>query len=174
MADAYGMITLAKSEDCIFELVKMRDLLNEYEWDNSGAKWACSNSDALYIEGYCFGQPQYPTAIPKEVQFYCLFAGNGSFINRRPDDMSEDDWDNLAGVDSIPIELNKLAASVCPLIHSGWIEIACVANEKARYVYFESLRIYSDGRVNRRRISSGPMIVPEEIFEEYVPEKIAS
>lgn len=174
MADAYGMITFAKSEDCIFDLVKMKDLLNEYEWDNSGAKWVCSNSGTLYIDGYYFDRPQYPTAIPKEVQFYCLFAENGSFINRRPDDMSEDDWDNLAGRESIPIPLNKLTARTCSLIQSGWIEIACVGNEKGRYVYFESLRIYADGTASRKRINSGPMTVPEEIFEEYVPEKIAA
>ena len=174
MADAYGMLTFAKSDDCIFDAEKMKDVLNQFEWDNSGARWINSDNNDLYISNYGFDRPQYPTAIPKGVAEYVLFSADGKFIRRNPDEMSEDDWGNLAGSEDVPISLDRLSSMLSPLLQSGWIEIACVANEKARYVYFESLRIYADGRVSLKNICSGPFTAQIDVAEEYSPQEIAA
>ena len=178
MADAYGTVTFSKSNDCVVDLEGLQKLLNQYEWDNSGAKWDCIESGLLYLGNYAFHLPQYPTAIPKEVQAYELFngeyEGNNRFIQKPIEQMTEEDWDLVAGSIEVPIPLGKLSDLISPLMKSGWIEIACVANEKSRYVYFESLKIFFDGRASRKSVKSGPYVGSEEEFFEYAPEKIAA
>ena len=58
----------------------------------------------------------------------------------------------------IEYSLKTLSQRISPHIYSGWIEIACVANEKNWYVYFQSLRIYSDGRTAKFFKCSGQII----------------
>lgn len=173
MADAYGMITFKKSEDCLVDIHGLKDILNQFEWDNSGAKWACSDSGSLYIEEYFFHQPQFPTAIPKEVAFYQMFDkvidGYPTFYQKVPELMTEADWNVMAGDVDRPIPLQKLSELICPFLKLGWIEISCVANEKARYVYFEQLRIHSDSRAYSKRNCSGPCVETEEVEAEYCP-----
>lgn len=173
MADAYGMSTFKKSENAVVDLVGLQTLLNQYEWDNSGAKWGIGDSGLLYIKDYAFDRPQYPTAIPKEVEFYEMFDkevdGFNTFYQKSPELMTDADWDNLAGIKFRPIDLQKLSEQVMPFLKFGWIEIACVANEKVRYVYFELSRINADGSAYSRRNCSGPCVETEEVCVEYCP-----
>ena len=173
MADAYGMVTFSKSDDCNFDSEKLKKCLNQFEWDNTGAKWCISNSGNLYLDEYGFDRPQYPTAIPKEVQMYELFDrridGKVFFNQKSPEQMAEDDWDLVAGSIDAPIPLERLSGILSSLLKSGWIEIACVANEKSRYVYFEVLRIYADGRAYSKNHISGPFVKHVSSFEEYFP-----
>ena len=173
MADAYGMVTFSKSDDCNLDSEKLKECLNQFEWDNSGAKWSISSSGNLYLDGYGFDRPQYPKAIPREVKAFEIFGkeidGENTFYQKSPEEMTEDDWDNMAGSVDELISLEKLSGFISPLIESGWIEVACVANEKSRYVYFELFRIYSDGRAYLTSIRSGRYTEQEDLFEEYFP-----
>ena len=173
MADAYGMITFKKSEDVVVDLVGLQTQLNQYDWDNSGAKWGISGSGLLYVKDYAFDRPQYPTVIPKEVEFYDMFDkevdGFNTFYQKSPELMTDADWDELAGMEFRPIELQKLSELVKSFLKFGWIEIACVANEREHYVYFELLRIHADGSSYSRRNCSGPYVETEEVLLEYCP-----
>lgn len=174
MADAYGMITFSKSNDCIADLKGLKDLLNEYEWDNSGAKWVYSEQHSLlYIDGFAFDRPQYPTAIPKEITSYEFGLSEGKLISKSPDKMSGDDWNKYCGFIDAPIPLDRLSKLISPFIDLGWIELACVANEKARYVYFECLRIYANGRITCKHCKSGAYSGSEEVNESYCPESVS-
>ena len=175
MADAYGMVTLSKSDDCFFDSEKLKECLNQFEWDNSGAKWSISTLGNLYLDEYYFDRPQYPTAFPKEVNLFEMFDAEVSGLNasytKTPEEMTEEDWDRLEGTIEIPISLQKLSSLISPIIDSGWIEVACVGNEKTRYVYFELFRIYADGRAYLKAVTSGPFTDLRDSFEEYLPNK---
>lgn len=168
MADAYGMITFVKSTDGVFNPQKMKGILNTFNWDNSGAHWGC-DGDLLFIDNYGFDLPQYPNAIPLKANSYVISTEDGESISKDPSEMTSDDWDNIIAEQLDPMPLRELSEAISPLLESGWIEIACVANEKARYVYFESMRVYADGRVFSRYSRSGPGTEPRNDFEEYVP-----
>jgi len=176
MADAYGMVTFSKSDDCNLDSENLKECLNQFEWDNSGARWCISNSGNIYLDEYSFDRPQYPTAIPKEIQAYELgdkkFEGEFIFYQKSAGEMTEDDWDLVVGSNYVPISLQRLSDLISPIIKSGWIEIACVGNEKARYVYFEVLRIYADGRAYTKNHISGPFVKEVGSHEECYPYKV--
>ena len=142
MADAYGMLTFGKSTDCKFDGLNMQKVLNEFEWDNSGVKWEFDKeSKCLWIgrESF-FGQPQYPTVYPRFTTLYWLKGDDGELRQVNAVDMTEEDFDDVYDSEDEICSLESLSEAISPFIKAGWIEIACTANEKARYVYFESFR----------------------------------
>ncbi|MBU3587873.1 hypothetical protein ICN30_08510 [Polynucleobacter sp. 31A-FELB] len=175
MADAYGMLTFDKSTDCEFDGLKLEKLINEFEWDNSGIRWKFDEeSGYLWIERESFfGQPQYPTVYPRFTSLYRVEGDDGELRDVSPVDMREEDFEHICDGEDEICDLESLSKAFSPLIKNGWIEIACTANEKARYVYFESLRIYADGKALRRSIYSGPMTSPVDNFEEFSPQEMA-
>ena len=87
-------------------------------WSADETKWLLHERDLdLFVDS---STPMYPVAVP-------LIEDEDKFPH-------------------IEYSLKTLSQRISPHIYSGWIEIACVANEKNWYVYFQSLRIYSDGR----------------------------
>ena len=175
MADAYGMLTFDKSKDCEFDGMEMVKLLNGFEWDSSGMKWKFDEeSGYLWIERESFfGQPQYPTVYPRFTSLYWVEGEDGELRDVIAADMEKEDFEHICESEDEICDLESLSKAISPLIKKGWIEIACTANEKARYVYFESLRIHADGKAFRRSIYSGPMTSPVDNFEEFSPQEMA-
>ena len=118
MADTYGTITFTKSQDCTFNPSSLIKELNCFNWSADETKWLLHERDLdLFVDS---STPMYPVAVP-------LIEDEDKFPH-------------------IEYSLKTLSQRISPHIYSGWIEIACVANEKNWYVYFQSLRIYSGGR----------------------------
>jgi hypothetical protein len=123
----------------------------------------------LYIDNYGFDRPQYPVAVPKEVVAYNICVNPSEWIKKSPDELTDEEWLNADDPIYCSVSLKTFSEEVSPLLNSGWIEIACVANEKLRYVYFELLRIYADGRVLSKFHESGPCCAPLEKLDSYSP-----
>lgn len=170
MADAYGVFTFSKSEDCVVDLDGLSKALNGYEWDNSGAKWIYSKSyPFLRLDDQNFFSPQYPVAIPEEVVSYSVCIKPGEWMKKSPNELTDEDWSNAYPSTYATVPLKTLSNVLSPFLDSGWIEIACVANEKLRYVYFQLLRIYADGRALSKYLKSGPSCEPVELLDSYCP-----
>jgi len=130
MADTYGTITFTKSKDCTFNPSSLIKELNCFNWSADETKWLLHERDLdLFVDS---STPMYPVAVP-------LIEDEDKFPH-------------------IEYSLKTLSQRISPHIYSGWIEIACVANEKNWYVYFQSLRIYSDGRTAKFFKCSGQII----------------
>jgi len=130
MADTYGTITFTKSKDCTFNPSLLIKELNCFNWSADEIKWLLHERDLdLFVDS---STPMYPVAVP-------LIEDEDKFPH-------------------IEYSLKTLSQRISPHIYSGWIEIACVANEKNWYVYFQSLRIYSDGRTAKFFKCSGQII----------------
>jgi hypothetical protein len=168
MADAYGVVTFTRSEDCQMDIEGLRGILNQFSWDTSGAKWEITESESLCLDTYV---AQYPTAIPAELKDYVSLRERGAFYEILRERIARKNWDNEVGEIEVPTALEILTQIICPLMQSGYIEIACVANEKMRYVYFESLHISADRNANWRRNCSGPWVQPTSQFEELIDQK---
>jgi hypothetical protein len=168
MADTCGVITFSKSKDCVFNAEALKDLLNTYEWDYSGSKWDCEDNE-IFLDGYSFETSSYPSAVPEIVHSYVVYSEDGEEVSKDPSEMDSDDWDRVVDTDQAPRSLRDLSEAISPLLESGWIEFACVANYKWKYVYFESMRVHADGKVLIRYSRSGQGTEPRHDVEEYIP-----
>ena len=168
MSDAYGTITFNKSEDCTFDGALLVQELNSFNWSNDGAKWLVNEPDEyLYLDTK---NPQYPVAIPEFDEFIHVRNNDGTWTTYNSSKFDDDIFENMFSTTSAPYSLNELSLRLSPHIKNGWVEIACCANEKARYVYFQSLRICSNGTAMKRNFWSGPCIDPIDENESYEPE----
>jgi hypothetical protein len=170
MADAYGMITFRASVDCDYVREELVNKLNDYRWDNSGACWKYSESlDLLYIDEYEFHVPQYPTVFVEKDVFW-VSSGFGDELIPIDECNFSGKMDEVCDSTCEPIPLADVALHVSTCIKSGWIEIACAANEKGNYVYFESLKIHAGGITQRIRNISGPRTELQSTAEEFRPD----
>ncbi len=170
MADAYGGITLSTSDDSVIDANLLVELLNEFSWTNANGEWITNQMDGkdAFWHRDDFNT-QYPSLFPTECTAIILQNDDGT-LKRIPyaeatDEDLEDYWD----MEDEYISLEVLSKHFSKAISKGWFEIACTANEKNRYVYFHSLRIYADGKAIRKQIESGcclPTLTDEtEVFE---------
>ena len=167
MSDAYGTITFKKSDDSSFDSALLSKELNSFNWSTDGARWLVDKeSESLYLNS---SKPQYPLAIPEFEEFIHVRNSDGSWTRFEASEINEDDLVDIYGVTFSPYPLKTLSQRISPLIKEGWIEIACVANEKARYAYFQLLRICSDGRAKKINTWSGPTIDSINEHESYNP-----
>lgn len=169
MADAYGGISLSTSKDSVIDAEQLVDLLNQHSWTNANGEWIkneINGKDTFWhIDDF---NTQYPTVFP--TKFILLMKEEDESIRRiHEDDATDEDHDRCWDLDTEIISLSTLSKNLSKAIKKGWFEIACSANEKNRYVYFQSLRIYSNGRAIRKQLMSGCCIkdpIDEtEIFE---------
>ena len=169
MADAYGKLIFSCSKDAKFNSEKLVDTLNKFVWENSDGKWI-SEGDDIYYEGNTI---QYPTVYPLYSKFLIRLI-NGVETKIYPSELTEEnkefEYDNE--VEFVPLE--DLRNAIVGHIKNGWIEIACIANEKVRYIYLEELRIYSDGRAYRKKSFIGNNNAYSNYRdEEFLPNKLA-
>lgn len=111
---------------------------------------------------------QYPTVfVQQDFVIFCTNQETGESYEKTLGEMMEEDWDNWESEKMIQFALEDLRSQFTPYLKKGWIEIACCANEKCRYVMFESLRIHASGDPERMRAISGPC-VDSSTFRESV------
>lgn len=155
MADAYGGITLSTSDDSVIDANLLIEILNKFQWTNANGEWI-TNKMAGKDTFWHFDDfnTQYPTVFP--TKFILLIKDEDERIRRvYEDEATDEDLDRCWDMDSEIIALSTLSKHFLTAIKKGWFEIACTANEKNRYVYFHSLRIYADGKAIRKKIESG-------------------
>lgn len=158
MSDAYGTITFSKSNDYIIDSSSLIQELNRFNWSNDGDNWVYSESnDTLEFDSF---RPQYPVAIPMFDEFIHVRNNDGTWTTYNASEADDSIIEQMISVTLAPYSLKELSCRLSPYIKNGWIEISCVANEKARYVYFQSMRIFSNGNAKKSNICSGPCIDP--------------
>ena len=168
MSDAYGAITFSKSNDCIIDSLMLTQELNSFIWCNDDANWMYSEeNDALRITS---SRLQYPVAIPEFDEFLHVRNNDGTWTTYNASEADDSILDQMSSATSAPYSLEELSRRLSPHIKKGWVEIACCANEKGRYVYFQSLRICSNGTAIKRNVWSGPCVDPIDENESYEPE----
>jgi len=141
MSDAYGTIVLAKSDNCVIDQRNLLVELNGYAWGNHNTEWIFGDDDLPSMKSQCI---QYPTVFNLRKQFHPSLQEVHYFNENEVDFAEENDSDNYPS-------LKEIATVLSPHIHSGWIEIAAVANEKCCYVYFERLKVLPNFRGMRSR-----------------------
>ena len=162
MADAYGTLLLSHSDDAVFSKVKMIKELNKLRWDNWGGKWAIDSSNIIFYDAITV---QYPAVFPTQIKSVKLMI-DGEEKVLHPSEVTEEHEDFILDEEEEIIPLYLLRDSIKEFIKKGWIEIACVANEKQRYVYMQKMRIYSDGRAIRTNSWVGTANVYPNLQEE--------
>jgi hypothetical protein len=167
MSDAYGTLVFTKSNDFNGNISGLIDALNEWEWNTSNAKWILGeNSDGMDIvtDSDSFGRDiQYPTVFPQKL--LGVMVGNEDGEEVFVTDPTDDDFDMASDHIHTNVSLDELFKKLGAFLKSGSFEISCVANEKRRYVYFEKLKISSEGKVERSRCISGQSHSLENIVE---------
>ena len=136
MADAYGKLIFSCSKDAKFNGEKLVESLNKFTWENWGGQWI-TKSNNIYYDG---DTVQYPTVYPLYTKFWILLI-NGVETKIHPSELTEEQKEFLYDVESDSVPLQDLMDAVSGHIENGWIEIACIANEKVRYIYLEELPI---------------------------------
>jgi hypothetical protein len=164
MADAYGMIVFSKSEDCTFNSNELEQVLNQYRWEDCDGLW--DYDDTRKIFWYESDTVEYPTTNPTIVTSYLIETDQGETKQVLAKDMKNDDFENVVDEVTEEVSLKQIVQDSSKTLYSGWIELACVANEKSRYVYFDSLRIYANGKATSRLNRSGPMTTSLNFYEE--------
>lgn len=168
MSDAYGAIIFSKSNDCIIDGTMLADALNEFNWANEEAHWIYSEiNDSLQINSYHL---QYPVALPEFEEFVHVRDSNGIWTTYNASEVNHDALDLPTCSSYSPYSLKELSRRLSPHVKNGWIEISCNANEKSRYCYFQSLRVYSNGATKKRNIWTGARTEPIDENESYEPE----
>jgi len=169
MADAYGGISMATSKYCVVNAAALVKALNNLQWTDSGGEWITrkdrKKDDFWHTDSYA----QYPTARPERTIAVIVEQEDGELLQIPAEIATQDDWDNMYDSESSPVELKIFSEMFSPHIVKGWIEIACCANEKNRYVYFESLRIHANGTVESKSVVSGICSTPANIEESFKP-----
>lgn len=167
MADAYGTITFTKSSDCTHDSAALVNELNSFNWSNDGVSWILDEENSyIYVNSR---SPQYPVAIPEFEEFIHIKNEDETWTTLKASNVNEEEINQIYGFTTSPYPLATLSQRLSQHIKSGWIEISCVANEKTRYVYFQSLRIHSDGKTSKINNWSGPCIESINEQESYVP-----
>ena len=167
MADAYGVFTFTKSDECRINYSLLADAMNNFVWDTSGGKWIFDDKDnSIFRSDYC---SQYPTVFPtKYTVFHCYCDINNVDYKKSLAEMNNEDWNNVDESEEEDATLSDIRDATIPFLNSGWIEIAFCSNEKLRYVYFGKIRIHADGAAQRFSIISGPSVGSETQEENLV------
>jgi len=171
MADAYGGITLSTSDDSVINANSLVELLNEFSWTNANGEWITNmmnGKDAFWHRDDF--NTQYPSLFPSKCTAIILLNEDGSTKRIPYEEATEEEVDDYWDMEEECISLEELSKHFCKALNKGWFEIACTANEKNRYVYFHSLRIYANGKAVRKQIETGCCIsTPVDKTEEFIP-----
>jgi len=164
MADAWGVLTFAKSEDSEIDGKALTDALNQFNWDNWGGKW--EYDEESHLIWYSELTAQYPTVFPQiQSVIHCYSEAKNSVYTKTITEMTEEDWDNFDEAEYEDCSLEQIKSLLSKFVKIGWFEIACCSNEKQRYVNFGSLRIDANKSATRSYYCSGPLISCESITE---------
>lgn len=156
MADAYGGITLATSDDSVIDAELLVERLNEFNWTNANGEWITNkiNGKDTFWHRDDF-DTQYPSLFPSECIAIIQMNDDGTLKRIPYEEASDEDEADYWDMEEQPISLEALSEHFSKAVSKGWFEIACTANQKNRYVYFHSLRIYANGKAIRKQIQVG-------------------
>lgn len=174
MADAYGGITLSTSTDSKINADLLIELLNKFNWTADDGEWIKKESDGkdTFWHRDDFNT-QYPSLFPRKPISIILKEDDGSMKRIPYEEATDEDLYDYWDIEEEEISLEDLSKHFSKAMTKGWFEIACTANEKNRYVYFHSLRVYADGKAVRKQIDSGCCLTePVDKTEFYEPEEI--
>jgi hypothetical protein len=156
MADAYGGITLSTSNDCVVDAELLVELLNNFNWTNGYGDWITNQMDGKDTFWHCDDfNTQYPSLFPTEYTAIILKNDDGTLIRIPYEEATDENLRDYWDIEEEYVSLEALSKHFSKALSNGWFEVACTANEKNRYVYFQSLRIYADGKAIRKQIESG-------------------
>lgn len=171
MSDAYGGISLLTSKDSVIDADLLTKTLNSFSWTNNKGVWKSQkiNSEITFWHHVTLGT-QYPTAFPERIVKVKIYDESGKKKVIPFEDALEEHFDDDFELITEELSLKELSKLFTKTISSGWFEIACCANDKNSYLYYQSMRVYSDGKITTKSISSGTYVgVPMDETEEYIP-----
>ena len=150
MSDGYGGFEIWKSEDAEFDVQKICESLNKYEWDGFKGEWECVGSSVLQLE-YSEYRAQYPTVyVQIKSKLYCI-GDDGAEYEVLIEAATDKDHYNCVGYELEDVSIEKLLKDLSTNINTGWLEIRCSYNEKQRLSVCEELRIMAGGKGYRRK-----------------------
>ena len=161
MADAFGTLIFSCSKDATFDSELLVDYMNMYEWETGEGLWVLDGDD-IYYEGM---SPQYPTVYPLEIKSITLKIDN-VLTKITPSELTDDQEEFVVDREEQSVSLEEFRNTFARHITDGWIQIACIANEKKRYIYLEEMRIYFDGSATRKRKMIGSNKRYEDVDDE--------
>ncbi len=151
MADAFGMITLSKSDGCVANEAAIVDILNNYEWNCSGEPWELdASSGVIFINSRSL---EYPTLSPSKIDHYILDRGDGE-IEVKPEMVTFDDHDAICEVVMVDVDSDEIVNRISPLIRDGEIRMVCTYHLNARYTGFEELTIKTQCNGSFRKVQN--------------------
>ena len=172
MADAYGSVVVTW-KDCEPDKAAVAVILNQFVFNDA--------DDSSFDSNLKLAPGPEPLARP--LMSGAMFEdGKGGYYFLNLDDIQEkysehgEDWEDAMHEDPAcygtcqdRVPLSRLADVADYLGGSGWLEIAASANESGSDVYFETVRIYADKRVeySRKRVSRANGV--EEEREDWSP-----
>ena len=166
MADCFGTLVFTKSTDCVFDADKLLTVANSYEWDRELTRWKLKNDDGdRYLS--VGGDLNYPSGIPLVGKVYYVDCPVRGDIELSRSELKAED--SVYGVDTDEAPLEQLSKEVSSCLSQGWVEFSAVGNEARRFIYFESVRVYADGKVVLSQRFGGPVVDRDGRDEVYVP-----
>jgi len=149
MAAAYGTIIFAKSNDCSFNSDKLDKVLRTYIWSECEGMWEYDSMNQRF--NFSTEYAQFPTLFPRPIISFDLWdESTDKSWTVLAEDMKKEDYEFIDDRDEGDSEkLDTLSKKIAPCLSSGWIEFSLCSNMNTRYVMFETLRIYFDGKAER-------------------------
>lgn len=138
MSNVYGGISFSTSSECSMCLFTLVPALNKFDWSTEKGEWFINMNDRGMFLGICYnGKFAASTAV----------KANNTVTKQA--------------------EIERLSKVLSEHFSSGWIEIACCANDENEFIYFENIRIYADGKAERRRTVTSASVMPVNMHEVY-------
>jgi hypothetical protein len=168
MADCFGTLVFTQSPGCVFDAQRLVEVANSYEWDNDLTRWQLREDDGdVYLS--VGGDLIYPCGIPlKGVAYHIVCPMRGSLELERSQ-VAESDWQYVENVETEEASLEEFATRISACLSEGWVEFSAVGNEKRRFIYFESVRVYASGRAVLCQKFGGPVVTQEGRDETFEP-----
>ena len=168
MSNAYGVIIFTKSNDCVYDANGIINVLSDYEWSQEETGWEYDEDSGVLFYGN--GDVQEPNLFPQRPLTYAVVRGNPKkTVIIKAEELLDQDLENGCDVEEQEeVPFVQLVKEISSFIQQGWIEFGCCAHQKARYVYFESMRIDSNNSGARTRsvVCSGSN--PGRMIEEVI------
>lgn len=127
------------SEDCKVDEELLLTKLNELNWCNEDREWTFENKGFWYAD-----RCQYPTVCFTHPVTLNYTNESGNIQSVPYADATEEQFDAIYDTDDEEVPLSAISEFFNDCIVKGSITIAATSNEKARYVKYEALTIYSD------------------------------
>ena len=151
MSDAYGVIIFTKSNDCLYNVDGIINILRQYDWSQEDAEWEYDEDSGVLFYGN--GDVQEPNLFPRRPLTYSVIRGDDEeTVIIKAEELLEDDLENGGDIEEEEeVPFDQLVNELSPFIKQGWIEFGCGAHQNTERIYFESMRIDSKNSGTRSR-----------------------